>query len=201
MGAHAACGLGWAGTARAWSRDAHEAGVLEALAVGRPARAVGLDVLAGGLARLACHRARADHKLGIGVALAGGAPAGALLVDVLALGRAQSAASRAEPKHRVRVGLALASCGPRTAGGLRVVALMRADAAGQGALDRHEFLPAGRQAVEWVARDLTAQAVGRMRGHRIVSHALVIPGPVGAVRALVVADAGEHSRGGQGEGE
>mmetsp|Transcript_23930 Transcript_23930/g.57169 ORF Transcript_23930/g.57169 Transcript_23930/m.57169 type:complete len:240 (+) Transcript_23930:249-968(+) len=153
----------------------HEAGVLEALAVGRPARAVGLDVLAGGLACLARHRAGADHELGVGVALARGAPAGALLVDVLALGRAQPAAGRAEPKHRVRVFLALTSGGPRAAGGVRVVARVCADAAGQGALDRHEF--------------------------RVVSHALVIPGPVRAVGALVVADTGGHSRDGQGEGE
>mmetsp|Transcript_4425 Transcript_4425/g.9679 ORF Transcript_4425/g.9679 Transcript_4425/m.9679 type:complete len:239 (-) Transcript_4425:53-769(-) len=152
----------------------HEAGVLEALAVGRPARAVGLDVLARRLARLARHGACADHELGVGVALARGAPAGALLVGVLALGRAQPAAGRAEPKHRVGVFLALTSGGPRPAGGVRVVARVCADAAGQGALDCHEF--------------------------RVVSHALVIPGPVGAVGALVIADAGGHNRDGQGQG-
>ena len=135
-------------------RDAHEAGVLEALAVGRPARAVGLDVLARSLAGLARHGARADHELGVGVALARGAPAGALLVRVLALGRAQPAAGRAEPKHRVGVLLALTSGGPRPAGGVRVVARVCADAAGQGALDRHEFLPARRRAAEWVAHGL-----------------------------------------------
>ena len=45
---------------------------------------------------------------------------------------------------------------------------MCADAARQGALDRHEFLPAHR-AAEWVTRELTAHAVGQMRGRTVLS--------------------------------
>jgi len=100
----------------------HEARVLVAFAISRPARAVVLHVTTGGLACLTRYWAIADHVLGIFVAFARSTPTRTVSEQILTLWRAETAASGADTQHGVRIRLAFAGFGPCTTGCIRVVA-------------------------------------------------------------------------------
>jgi len=119
----------FADTTAMWALLVHEAGVLVALAVRGPARAVVLDILAGGLASLASDRAIANHKFGVLIALTSAPPSNTLIFGILALRRAKPAAGWADTKHGVRVGITLALLRPRAARCICIVARVGADAA------------------------------------------------------------------------